>query len=99
MKPRWVLESILAGPRMTRRHHIKVFYSAEDCCHVADVSDLKNCFARGAPPEEALTEALLARISQVKSARAGCEAAPCPAYRPAILALASRIAKQPRPIF
>ena len=99
MKPRWVLESILAGPRMTRRHHIKVFYSAEDCCHVADVSDLKNCFARGAPPEEALTEALLAPSSLVESARAGCKAVPCPAYRPAIHALASRIAKQPRLIF
>jgi len=84
---------------MKRRRHINVFYSAEDCCHVADVSDLKNCFARGAPPEEALTEALLARISQVKSARAGSVAVPCPAYRPAILALASRTAKQPRPIF
>ena len=81
---------------MRRRHHIKVFYSAEDRCCVADVSDLKNCFARGAPPEEALTEALLARISPVKSARAGCEGVPCPAYRPAIHALASHIAKQPR---
>lgn len=84
---------------MRRRHHIKVFYSAEDRFYVADVSDLKNCFARGAPPEEALTEALLTPSSLVESARAGCEAVPCPAYRPAIHALASRIAKQPRLIF
>ena len=84
---------------MRRRHHIKVFYSAEDRCYVADVSDLKNCFARGAPPEEALTEALLAPSSLVESARAGCDGVPCPAYRPAIYALASHIAKQPRLIF
>jgi predicted RNase H-like HicB family nuclease len=39
---------------MKARYHINVFYSEEDKCCIANISDLKYCSAHGETPDEAV---------------------------------------------
>lgn len=73
---------------MSHRYHINLFYSAEDCCYIADIPDLRYCSAHGATPEEALREVLVAQQLWVESAREQRRIVPKPRYRPAVYSAA-----------
>jgi predicted RNase H-like HicB family nuclease len=42
-------------------YHIIIFWSEEEDCYAADVSDLVHCLAFGDTPEEALRKVLVAK--------------------------------------
>ena len=67
-------------------YHINVFYNDEDGGYIADIPDLKSCSAFGETPEKAVHEAVLAKESWLKTARARKKPIPPPRYRPAIYA-------------
>ena len=48
---------------------IKIFYSNEDKCYIADIPELKYCSAHGPTPEEALKEILIAKELWLEAAR------------------------------
>ena len=53
----------------TARHHINLFWPAEDGCRVADVPDLRLCSAFGDSPEAAVREVQVAVQAWLASAR------------------------------
>ena len=65
-------------------YHINIFYSEEDGGYIADIPDLQYCSAFGNTPEEALSEALAAKIAWLAAARDNGISIPVPLYRPAI---------------
>ncbi len=65
-------------------YHINVFYSEEDNSYVADIPDLKYCSAFGDPPQEAISEVLVAKELWLESAREHGDPIPEPTYRPAM---------------
>jgi predicted RNase H-like HicB family nuclease len=69
-------------------YHINIFYSEEDEGYIADIPDLVHCSAFGETPEEALTQALIAKNVWLEAARAERKSIPAPKYRPAIYQLA-----------
>lgn len=64
-------------------YHINIF-SEEDGGYVADIPDLDACSAFGKTLEEALREALKAKIAWLEAARANVKPIPTPRYRPAL---------------
>jgi predicted RNase H-like HicB family nuclease len=68
---------------MDHRYHIKVFWSDEDGCWIADVPDLRYCSAHGETPAEAVAEAEQAIALWLDSARDSGLPVPKPRYRPA----------------
>ena len=69
---------------MKKDYHINIFYSAEDEGYIADIPDLIHCSAFGNTPEEALSEALIAKKAWLDAARAEGKSIPKPKYRPVI---------------
>ncbi|MBC8509545.1 MAG: type II toxin-antitoxin system HicB family antitoxin [Chloroflexi bacterium] len=67
-----------------RDYHINIFYSEEDDGYVADIPDLAHCSAFGETPEEALSQALVAKEIWLEVAQEEGKAIPHPRYRPAI---------------
>ena len=67
-------------------YHINIFWSEEDSCWIADVSDLKPCSAHGDTPEEALAHVEHAIDGWLAVARDRGFDIPEPRYRPAIYA-------------
>jgi predicted RNase H-like HicB family nuclease len=65
-------------------YHINIFYSEEDGGHIADIPDLEHCSAFGETPEEALSQALIAKQAWLEAARREKRAIPKPRYRPVI---------------
>ncbi|MDP1547213.1 MAG: type II toxin-antitoxin system HicB family antitoxin [Anaerolineales bacterium] len=65
-------------------YHINIFYSEEDEGYIADIPDLVHCSAFGDTPEEALSEALVAKKAWLEAAKAEGKSIPAPRYRPAI---------------
>lgn len=65
-------------------YHINVFWSVEDESWIADIPDLQYCSALGSTPQEALNEALEAKLAWLESAREHGDPVPEPRYRPAI---------------
>ncbi|MBM2810264.1 MAG: uncharacterized protein HW416_1023 [Chloroflexi bacterium] len=55
--------------RPLKDYVIKVFWSDEDDCWIADVSDLKVGSAFGSPPDEAVREVIVAGDLWMESAR------------------------------
>jgi len=55
---------------MLHRYPIRIFYSEEDGCYVAEAPDLKGCTAIGDTPEEALKELQVAIENWLEIARA-----------------------------
>ncbi len=51
-------------------YQINIFYSEEDEGYIADIPDLAHCSAFGKIPEEALSEALIAKKAWLEAARA-----------------------------
>jgi len=68
-------------------YHINIFYSNEDDGYIADIPDLEHCSAFGETPEEALTQALIAKRAWLDAAQAEGKPIPEPRYRPAIYQL------------
>jgi len=60
----------------------------EDGGYIADIPDLKSCSAFGETPEQAVREAVLAKVTWLETARAKGKPIPTPRYRPAIYAVA-----------
>ncbi|MDO9302641.1 MAG: type II toxin-antitoxin system HicB family antitoxin [Anaerolineales bacterium] len=69
-------------------YHINIFYSDENGGYIADIPDLEYCSAYGETPEEALSEALIAKKVWLDAAKAEGKPIPKPRYRPAIYQLA-----------
>lgn len=69
-------------------YHINIFYNDEDGGYIADIPDLEYCSAFGETPEEALTQALIAKKVWLEAAKAEGKSIPKPRYRPAIYQLA-----------
>jgi predicted RNase H-like HicB family nuclease len=69
-------------------YHINIFYSDENGGYIADIPDLEYCSAYGKTPEEALSEALIAKKVWLDAAKAEGKPIPKPRYRPAIYQLA-----------
>jgi predicted RNase H-like HicB family nuclease len=69
-------------------YHINLFWSEEDGRWVADIPDLKYCFAFGDTPEEAAREVGVAEEAWLEAARAKGEPEPQPRYRLAIYQVA-----------
>lgn len=67
-------------------YHINLFWTDEDECWIADITDLKFCSAHGETPEEALREVTTAKKAWLASAKAHKRPIPKPRYRPAIYA-------------
>jgi predicted RNase H-like HicB family nuclease len=61
-----------------------LFWSDEDQCWIADISDLKFCSAHAETPDEALREVQVAKKAWLTSAKAHKRRIPKPTYRPAI---------------
>jgi len=72
-------------------YHINIFYSKEDGGYIADIPDLVHCSAFGTTPEEALSQALIAKKVWLEAAHAEGKSIPRPRYRPAIYQLSSPI--------
>ncbi len=70
-------------------YHINIFYSEEDGGYIADIPDLVYCSAFGDTPEEALSQALLAKQAWLEAARAEGKSIPRPRYRPVIYQMAA----------
>jgi predicted RNase H-like HicB family nuclease len=70
-------------------YHINIFYSEEDEGYIADIPDLVHCSAFGATPEEALSEALIAKQAWLDAAKAEGKSIPAPRYRPVIYQVAA----------
>jgi len=70
-------------------YHINIFYSEENEGYIADIPDLKFCFAFGSTPEEALREVQIAKATWLDAARAEGRPVPLPKYRPVIYQTAS----------
>lgn len=70
-------------------YHINIFYSEEDEGYIADIPDLVHCSAFGETPEEALSEALIAKQAWLDAAHAEGKPVPAPRYRPVIYQLAA----------
>jgi predicted RNase H-like HicB family nuclease len=70
-------------------YHINIFYSEEDEGYIADIPDLVHCSAFGDTPEEALSEALVAKKAWLEAAKAEGKSIPAPRYRPAIYQVAA----------
>jgi predicted RNase H-like HicB family nuclease len=68
-------------------YHINIFYSDEDGGYIADIPDLVHCSAFGETPEDALSEALIAKKAWLKAAKTEGKPIPKPRYRPAIYQL------------
>jgi len=68
-------------------YHINIFYNDEDGGYIADIPDLEYCSAFGETPEEALTQALIAKKVWLEAAKAEGKSIPKPRYRPAIYQL------------
>lgn len=69
-------------------YHINLFHREEDRGYIADIPDLKSCFAFGPTPEEALREVQIAKAAWLKTCRDCKKPVPKPRYRPAIYAMA-----------
>ena len=67
-----------------RDHHINIFYSQQDGGYIADIPDLRFCYAFGATPEEALHEVLAAKEAWIETAKEEGKPVPPPRYTPAI---------------
>lgn len=65
-------------------YHINIFYSEEDEGYIADIPDLAYCSAYGKTPEEALSQALIAKEAWLDAAKQEGKGIPKPRYRPAI---------------
>ncbi len=63
---------------------ISIFYSEEDGGYIADIPDLRFCYAFGDTPEEAIQEVQLAKEVWIEAARNSGKPIPKPKYRPAI---------------
>ncbi len=63
-------------------YHINIFFSDEDKCYVADIPDLKYCSAFGDTPEQALAEALKAKMLWLSAAKDTGKKIPKPKYKP-----------------
>lgn len=74
---------------MKKDYHINIFYSGDDEGYIADIPDLVHCSAFGNTPEEALSEALVAKEAWLESARAEGKRIPAPVYRSVIYQLAA----------
>ena len=74
---------------MKKDYHINIFYSEKDEGYIADIPDLAHCSAFGNTPEEALSEALIAKKAWLDAARAEGKSIPVPKYRPAIYQMAA----------
>jgi predicted RNase H-like HicB family nuclease len=70
-------------------YHINIFYSEEDDGYIADIPDLIHCSAFGNTPEEALSEALVAKQAWLETAKAEGKSIPAPRYRPVIYQVAT----------
>jgi predicted RNase H-like HicB family nuclease len=70
-------------------YHINIFYSEEDAGYIADIPDLIYCSPFGETPEQALSEALLAKAAWLEIAQAEGKSLPEPKYRPVIYQLAA----------
>ena len=70
-------------------YHINIFYSEEDEGYIADIPDLAHCSAFGDTPEEALSQALVAKKVWLEAARAEGKPTPKPKYRPVIYQLSA----------
>ncbi len=70
-------------------YHINIFYSEEDEGYIADIPDLVHCSAFGSTPEEALSEALVAKRAWLDAAKAEGKSIPAPRYRPVIYQVAA----------
>lgn len=70
-------------------YHINIFYSEEDEGYIADIPDLMHCSAFGSTPEEALSEALVAKRAWLDAAKAEGKSIPAPRYRPVIYQVAA----------
>lgn len=68
-------------------YHINLFWSAEDCCWIADVPDLKPCSAYGETRAEAFANIKDAIAGWLESASDRGFTIPAPKYRPAIYAI------------
>lgn len=73
----------------TPKHHINVFFSAEDKGFIADVPDLKYCSAFGQTPEKAMREIMIAMRAWLAAAKAAGKRIPKLRYRQAIYQVAS----------
>lgn len=69
-------------------YHINIFYSEADDGYIADIPDLEMCSTFGETPEEALTQALIAKRAWLEAARAEGKPIPAPRYRPVIYQIA-----------
>ena len=63
------------------KYAIEIFWSEEDACFVACVSDLENCAAWGMSYEEALTQAQVAIQADLAARRVFGEPIPEPSTR------------------
>jgi predicted RNase H-like HicB family nuclease len=72
-------------------YHINIFYNEEDGGYIADIPDLVHCSAFGSTPEEALSQALIAKKAWLEAAQAEGKSIPRPRYLPAIYQLSSSI--------
>lgn len=72
---------------MKKDYHINIFFSVEDEGYIADIPDLAHCSAFGHTPEEALSEALIAKKEWLEAALAEGKPIPTPMYRPVIYQL------------
>ncbi len=71
-------------------YHINIFYSDEDQGYIADIPDLQQCSAFGKTPEEALHQALIAKVAWLEAARSAGKGIPRPRYRPVIYRVAAK---------
>jgi predicted RNase H-like HicB family nuclease len=67
---------------------INIFYSDEDDGYIADIPDLIHRSAFGETPEQALSEAIKAKVAWLESARNNRKPIPNPKYRPVIYQIA-----------
>jgi predicted RNase H-like HicB family nuclease len=67
-----------------KEDRINIFYSNEDAGYIADIPDLKYCFAFGETPELALQEVQIAKTAWLEAATTAGKPIPEPKYRPAI---------------
>lgn len=67
-----------AGLPDMKDYRIKVFWSDEDSCYVADIPDLRFCSAFGSSPEEAVKQVGIAKQAWLDAAKSEGEPIPKP---------------------
>lgn len=68
-------------------YHINLFWFEEFHAWIADVPDLRPCWAQGATPQEAVDKVCLAIEGWIAAAREAGQPLPAPRYSPALFAM------------